>query len=362
MTKEPTKKPIYGQRPAEPFVPSENIPDLVDVPDKTIYILTEDHRFNGLPFELIEPLAGQKGRDWFIDHFYFCLPITFGNQHGFIVRLLHDVVVRWGGHKDPGSLKAHLLGTTPEYQDQIIHSHFGSGILTIQNRWTFRTPKGVNLMVTQPPNFPIEGIMHMSAVVETDQLRRDFTFNLKVTTPNRDFYIPKGTPIGCVLPYPRHFIDNYQIALHPSGEAFANERRAMQDFATARANYDQEAPGLLYMKGVDIYGNKFAEHQKSLPVAGSLSQPQTELRASSKTGSKKLKLRYEGKLGKALDVETLRQSDFPFLDPEGFKAMLFYILERVREGYSSEAILDLFVAGGWNKELVIEVMEKINAD
>ncbi len=361
MSKEPTKKPIYGQRPAEPFIPSENIPDLVDVPDKTIYVLTEDHRFNHLPSELIEPLAGQKGRDWFVDHFYFCLPITFGNQHGFIVRLLHDVVVRWSGKLDLGSLKVHLLGAMPENQDQIISSHFGSGILTIQNRWTYRTPKGVNLMVTQPPNFPIEGIMHMSAVVETDQLRRDFTFNLKVTTPNRDFYLPKGTPIGCVLPYPRHFIDNYQIALHPPGEAFANERKATQDFATARSNYDQDAPGLLYMKGVDIYGNKFAEHQKSLPVTAS-PQPQNEPSIPSKTPSKKLKLRYEGKLEKALDVEALRQSNFPFMDSESFKAMLFYILERMREGYSGEAIVDLFVAGGWNRELVLEVVEIVNAD
>jgi len=359
MSKE-SNTPIYGQRPTEPFVPSENIPDLVNVPDKTIYVLTEDHRFNDLSSELIEPLAGQKGRDWFIDHFYFCLPITFGNQHGFIVRLLHDVVVRWGGDLAPDSLIVHLLGTKPELQDQIIHSHFGSGILTIQNRWTFRTPKGVNLMVTPPPNFPIEGIMHMSAVVETDQLRRDFTFNLKVMTPNRDFFIPKGTPIGCVLPYPRHFIDNYKIALHPPGEAFANERKTMQNFAKARTSYDQGTPGMLYMKGVDIYGNKFAEHQKSLPATNPI-QSQNESSTRSKTNSKKLKPRDEFKLEKALDVEALRLSSFPTFESESFKAMLFYILERMREGYSMEAIVDLFVDGGWDKDLVVKVLEKVNA-
>lgn len=359
MNKDPNK-PIYGQRPTEPFIPDENIPDLVNVPDKTIYVLTEDHQFNNLAFELIEPLAGQKGRDWFIDHFYFCLPITFGNQHGFIVRLMHDVVVRWDGHNDIASLKVHLLQTTPEQQDQIISSHFGSGILTIQNRWTYRTPKGVNLMVMQPPNFPIEGIMHMSAVVETDQLRRDFTFNLKVTTPNRDFYIPKGTPIGCILPYPRHFIDNYQIALHPPGEAFANERKAVQDFAKGRTNYDQGTPGLLYMKGVDIYGNNFAEHQKSLPITN----PVRSHNGSNTRGnadSKKLKPRYEGKLEKALDVEAFRQSSFPLHDSESFRAMLFYILERIREGYSNEEIVHLFVVAGWDKELIVRVLEEVNA-
>ena len=361
MSIEP-KKPIYGQRPAEPFVSSENIPDLVDVPDKTIYVITEDPNFNDLPAALIEPLAGQKGRGWFIDHFYFCLPITFGNQHGFIVKLLHDVIVRWDGQLGLGSLKVHLLGTTPEHQDQIISSHFGSGILTIQNRWTFRTPKGVNLMVTQPPNFPIEGIMHMSAVVETDQLRRDFTFNLKIMTPNRDFYIPKGTPIGCVLPYPRHFIDNYQIALHPPGEAFANERKAMQDFGNARTNYDREIPGLLYMKGVDIYGNKFAEHQKSLPITKS-PQPQNEASGGrSNINSKKLKLPYESNLALTLDIEVIRQANFPFIDSKGFKDMLSYISERTREGYSNEAIIDLFVAGGWDKTVVVKVIEKINVN
>lgn len=360
MSKE-SNKSIYGQRPTEPFVPLENIPDLVDVPDKTIYVLTEDSRFNNLPVELIESLAGQKGREWFTDHFYFCLPITFGNQHGFIVRLLHDVIVRWGGNKDLDSLIVHLLETTPDHQDQIVSSHFGSGILTIQNRWTYRTPKGVNLMVMQPPNFPVEGIMHMSAVVETDQLRRDFTFNLKVTTANRDLYIPKGTPIGCVLPYPRNFVDNYQILLHPSGEVFANERKTMQNFADARSNYDQNIPGLLYMKGVDVYGNKFAEHQKSLPVT-TLSQSHNEPAVRDNISSKKLKSRYKGKFEKVSDIEELRQSNFSFIDSEGFRAMLFYILERMREGYDSEAIVDLFVAGGWDKDLVIKVLEKVNAD
>ena len=53
------------------------------------------------------------------------------------------------------------------------------GVVTIQNRFTFRTPPDVNLMTINPPNYWIDGIQHMTGVIETDNLRRDFTFNLK---------------------------------------------------------------------------------------------------------------------------------------------------------------------------------------
>src|SRR5262249_6051394 len=158
-----------------------------------------------------------KERDWFTQHFYFCLPITFANQHGFIVRSLYDVIARWNGGIEVADLSVHCIGSESAKELQLISSHFGSGILTIQNRWTYRTPKGVNFFVTQPPNLPIENVMHMAGIVESDQLRRDFTFNLKITTRDRDVFIPRGTPIGCILPYPRGFIDGYSIAIHPEG-------------------------------------------------------------------------------------------------------------------------------------------------
>lgn len=248
---------IYGKRPDVAYDPGENVPDGVAVPDRTVWILTEDPVFNALPGELIEDLRGKKERDWFTEHFYFCLPITFGNQHGFVVKADRDFICEWNG----GGEISDLVVSVEESDRQFVTSHFGSGIITIQNRWTFRTGKGVNLLVMPPPNFFIDGIMCMTAVVETDWLRRDFTFNLKMTRAGR-VEVRAGTPVGCVLPYPRGFFDGYKLELMPEGEELEGERKTVGHYAVSRTNYEAGLPGHKYMKGIDIYGNKFSEHQK----------------------------------------------------------------------------------------------------
>jgi hypothetical protein len=252
----------YSTTDRKTYQPKTNIPDGVMVDDKTIYTLTDDPVYDYLPKLLLEPLAGKKERPWFTEHFYFCLPVTFGNQHGFIIKLLYDVIVRWNGGEDVNAVFVHKLCPKSIREHQAVKSHFGSGIVTIQNRWTFRTQPGMNLLVGPPPNFLLEGINPMTAVVQTDQLRRDFTLNLKITIPHRDIFIGKGTPVGWILPYPRNVIQDFQIKSHPEGPVLEGERETMRHFGTSRRDYEQGLPGHLYRKGVDIYGNKFKEHER----------------------------------------------------------------------------------------------------
>ena len=254
------------------FVPPESIPDQVDVPDDTLLVISQREELEEHA-SLIEPLKGQKERDWFVQHAYFCLPLTMANQHGFIVRSLYDFWVKWNGGQTAEDI---AIRKRPEDRDlfnaQLVQSHFGMSTVTIQNTWTFRTPKGINLMVVTPPNFAIDGIAHMAAVIETDNLRRDFTFNLRVTRQDEEIFIPKGSPIGCVLPYPRHFIDQYKVKLASEilePEVAENERRTMRYHAIERSEYDvgnKHSIGRRYMVGEDIYGNKFEDHQITLDV------------------------------------------------------------------------------------------------
>lgn len=251
------------KKPEGIYMPKTNRPDEVEVDDNHISILTESQAFNPIADKLVESLRDNKKRDWFNQHFYFCLPLRMGNQYGFIVRSLMDILVRWDGEESPNGLSVWTSPVTGGRSQQIVSSHFGFGILTIQNRWTYRTPKGINLYVTQPPNFPMHGLHFMSAVIETDNLRRDFAFNIKVTEPGIDVFIPKGSPIGCFLPYPRHMIDKYSIGRHEEGDVLNTERKTMNEFGRIR-NSANGAPDMLYMRGMDAYENKFDDHQRGL--------------------------------------------------------------------------------------------------
>jgi hypothetical protein len=110
----------------------------------------------------------------------------------------------------------------------------------------------------------------MTGVVETDNLRRDFTFNLKVTCKNTKLTIQKGEYIGCVLPIPRYFADGFDLEDAYSiytKEQIEEEQLAMKDFGTERSMEDRHKKngnGRRYHTGEDVYGNKFPDHQKGI--------------------------------------------------------------------------------------------------
>jgi len=243
--------------------PPENIPDDLEVPEKTIYILTNSDEYLDVYENFLEP--DTKSRPWFLDHFYFCLPLSVGNQHGFIIKSQHDVLLRWDGNHSTDALSVFVDDSMNKEFGQSFESHFGSGILTVQHEFTLRTPKGVNLMVKEPPNYVLPGLTVMNAVIETDQLRRDFTYNIKVNEAHKDIFIPKGTPLAAVVPYPRYFHDEFVTEVVKNEKNLDTFRRTLKYFNEERSvEYENRTPSLRYMHGEDIFGNKFEEHQKTL--------------------------------------------------------------------------------------------------
>lgn len=242
---------------------------MIVVPENIITAIPEHDYHIDDPASIVVPLKGNPKRDWFITHAYFCLPLTIGNQYGFGIKCTKKFTAVWNGGNTADDVVVNILeDETP--QMQTISSHFGMGTVTIQNRFTFRTPPGINLMTINPPNYWIDGIQHMTGVIETDNLRRDFTFNLKLTRKDHVVEINKGDFIGCVLPIPRYFPDSFTFK--NAYELFTideikEEQQAMADFGTERSINDRTkyaGNGRRYFNGEDVYGNKFLDHQKSM--------------------------------------------------------------------------------------------------
>ena len=240
---------------------------MIEVPINKLATISEQEEFRNSVDDIIIPLKGLKKRDWFVDHAYFCLPLVIGNQYGFAIKSLHTFSVFWDGGSASNNVKIELLDKPFNSHYQFVRSHFGMGTVTIQNRFTFRTPPGVNLMTINPPNYWIDGIQHMTGVVETDNLRRDFTFNLKITRPNQTIHIKKGDLVGCVIPVPRYFIDSFDLVKGEdifTEEQIEEERSVMQEFGKERSTRDRSMPhgnGRRYFNGEDVRGSRFQDHQ-----------------------------------------------------------------------------------------------------
>ena len=248
------------------------------VPDDRILALPYDDHYAGLQDTVFLPLRGQHKRDWFSKHAYLCLPLVIGNQYGFAVKSLFHATFLWNGGPEPAdtTITVHNTEEADAFGDlQLLASQFGLGIVTVQTAFALRTPPEVNLMTLQPPNQFIDGLQNLMGVVEADNLRRDFTFNLKITRPDHPIEIKVGDLLAAVMPIPRGFVERFEMvdayeAVSP--DTVALEQQTARDFGREREEVDaknKRGVGRRYFKGEDVYGQRFEHsHQQVLTPPG----------------------------------------------------------------------------------------------
>jgi hypothetical protein len=212
---------------------------------------------------IFRSMKNNKKRDWFTtDHIYHCPPVVLGNQLGFLVVSEVDMYVNWNGGQ---SVKDLHIDFCEKPITQLISSHFGMGTVTFQNRFQIRTSEKVNIIIVHPINYVLDYTC-MGAYIETDNLRRDFTFNIRINKPGT-FKISKGDPIGLMIPSQRHYIDSFNIK-HVEDEIIVqNERNAAVVLGRERAERDLKYEGGIgkrYYSGQDGWGQEFKDHQKKL--------------------------------------------------------------------------------------------------
>lgn len=216
-------------------------------------------------------------RQWFTKHFYRCLPLSIANQYGYYIKSEWAFSVEWNGGNSVNDLDIKIDGDK-DYIDKNLYphisSHFGHGIFTVNMPFILRTPPNVNLLTINPPNIVLPNITVMSGAVETDNLRRDFTFNIKVQMPHMRVHFAAGSPLAAFIPIPRFYADSFDLKFAEeifSEDAIIEELEAAKNSHLKREFVESESKfgvGMDYYKGQDVYGNKFQNHQnlKSKPL------------------------------------------------------------------------------------------------
>lgn len=246
-----------------------------NVPEKTIAVFNTlidysfyDNKTENRLSNLIEKPS--KKRNWFTPHFYRCLPLLIGNQYGFIIKSEFDFTFIWDGGESKDAVKFWFNEPQEEVNKKLprIDTHFGSGIITINPPFILRTPPGINLMTINPPNYVIPNITVMTGVVETDNVRRNFTFNLKIQMPGIPVNVTAGAPLAAFIPIPRYYADSFQLKYAEDifdEKTLLEEYQADVDTEIFRKEIEPTLPygvGRTYFKGEDVYENKFPDHQK----------------------------------------------------------------------------------------------------
>ncbi len=226
-------------------------------------------------YEVIEePMqlrCAERSREWIEalpDRFaYRCLPLAIANQVGWEVLNPSPFTARWNGRDglDAIDIRFHDEPST------LVGSHFGHGVLTFTSGYLFRTTKSHNIYVKGPANRPKDGIAALEGIIETDWAPFTFTMNWQFTRKRHKVTFEKDEPIGCMLPYPRHYAGKFEPEIRNINENAKlyqqytgwredrirfNEELKQQGSEAAREGWQRT-----YMKGQDSSGNTFAGHQ-----------------------------------------------------------------------------------------------------
>jgi hypothetical protein len=131
---------------------------------------------------------------------YYCYPMVAANQAGYWVLYNNDTEIFWNGGNNVSDVK--IIHKDNQDILNTCSSHFSSGIITFNFPIVFKTPPGWGLWISGCPNYPINNLQALEAIVETNWLPFTFTMNYKITEKNRLIKLKKGMPICKMIPYP----------------------------------------------------------------------------------------------------------------------------------------------------------------
>lgn len=137
---------------------------------------------------------------------YRCLPLVMANQFGWWVLNSNRVVATWNGTDAFDAIRIEVTNGDP----CPACSHFGSGVLTFQLPWLFRTPPGYNLQVRGPTNLPKDAAVPLDGLVESDWSMSTFTMNWQLTRKDVPVTFEKDEPIAMLIPQRRHELESFR--------------------------------------------------------------------------------------------------------------------------------------------------------
>ncbi len=206
---------------------------------------------------------------------YRCLPLNIANAHGWELLCPCAFDAIWNGGSDVAAIT--ISAEAGAQTDRAPVSLFGQGVLTFHIEGIFRTPPGWNLWVGGSPNRGKDGIVPLSAIVETDWSPFTFTMNWRFTRPGQSIRFEKFEPMCFIFPMQRAAIEAFTPTFEPLSADPATMER-FQAWSLARDSFHQRLAGSPqttpadgwqkhYYRGIDVSGKSLvADHVTKLHV------------------------------------------------------------------------------------------------
>jgi hypothetical protein len=219
--------------------------------------------------ETPEITTAPRARQWMDDSpsrfAYRCLPLAIANAHGWQVLNPVRFTAVWNG----GGRPEDVIIKPERPHTYVPKAMFGQGTFTFHVGGVFRSPLGVNMWVTGPPNRHKHGAQPLTGVVETDWAPYSFTMNWRFTQPGIEVVFDEGEPFCFLMPISTDLLESIEpeICLMTEDEDLTGRFRA---WSKSRKQWSKEKniPGTiafkdrwqkLYFRGEEPDGSKGPE-------------------------------------------------------------------------------------------------------
>ena len=219
------------------------------VPDNTIAVFYKEN-FN-LNDKRVEKMLtkAETQREWFPKELYKISPNIKGNSCGFLISAEYEFKVHWNGEEGADSISINIPNDeAKKYGHPDIVSTIGSGIFTVNIPFLIKTPPNVNILTINPPNYILPLSTVLSSMIESDSLKTNFTFNIKIQVPDAEITFPAGHPIGAFIPIPKHYIETFE--LKPANEIF-NEKTIKKELKNCEESEELDSVNI-YTKEMSV--------------------------------------------------------------------------------------------------------------
>jgi hypothetical protein len=203
------------------------------------------------PTAKIRPLSPK--RDWMHSQTYNCHPIVMANTFGYGIYFDHDISFIWDGERMNGARG--VIGADSIWVGR------GEGTVTFITNLIFRTDENTSVITLPVPNESIEGAQVLSTVLSTSVFTGTFSVVWKIDTPNKEYFIPAGTNIACILPISLGSIQDSVITIKDSNVPFERVQDSYEYITYLKGLNAEGIRPKMYKKAINHKGETIGKHE-----------------------------------------------------------------------------------------------------
>jgi hypothetical protein len=128
-------------------------------------------------------------------HAYMCFPLTLTNGLGWGISFDRDIRAIWDGIENYEPDHVTIL----EGED-IVYTGRSHASLSFKTGLIFNTDKNTSILTMPVPNQFMRGMQTFTTLMSTSFYPGDLPLAIKITEPNKEIFIPAGTPVAAIIP------------------------------------------------------------------------------------------------------------------------------------------------------------------